>query len=83
MVRGAFEYQGQKCSAASRVFVAESLWPELRDQLGAEIATITMGDIADYGNFMGAVIDRNAWETSALGWADDEVLAARLAETRG
>ncbi len=63
IVRGGFEYQGQKCSAASRVFVAESLWPGLRDQLGAEIATITMGDIANYGNFMGAVIDRNAWET--------------------
>jgi 1-pyrroline-5-carboxylate dehydrogenase len=63
IARGAFEYQGQKCSAASRVFVAESLWPALRDQLGAEIATIKMGDITDYGNFMGAVIDRNAWET--------------------
>ncbi len=63
IVRGGFEYQGQKCSAASRVFVAESLWPELRDQLGAEIATITMGDPTDFGNFMGAVIDRNAWET--------------------
>ncbi|MDQ2787875.1 MAG: L-glutamate gamma-semialdehyde dehydrogenase [Chloroflexota bacterium] len=63
IARGAFEYQGQKCSAASRVFVAESLWPTLRDQLGAEISTIKMGDITDYGNFMGAVIDRNAWET--------------------
>jgi 1-pyrroline-5-carboxylate dehydrogenase len=63
IARGAFEYQGQKCSAASRVFVAESLWPALRDQLDAEIATIKMGDITDYGNFMGAVIDRNAWET--------------------
>ncbi len=63
IARGAFEYQGQKCSAASRVFVAESLWSGLRDQLGAEISTIKMGDITDYGNFMGAVIDRNAWET--------------------
>ena len=63
IARGAFEYQGQKCSAASRVFVAETLWPALRDQLGAEISTMKMGDITDYGNFMGAVIDRNAWET--------------------
>ncbi|MGI8688275.1 MAG: L-glutamate gamma-semialdehyde dehydrogenase [Thermomicrobiales bacterium] len=63
IARGAFEYQGQKCSAASRVFVAESLWSALRDQVGAEIATIKMGDITDYGNFMGAVIDRNAWGT--------------------
>ena len=63
IVRGGFEYQGQKCSAASRIFVPESLWPALRDQLIEEIGTIKMGDITDYGNFMGAVIDRNAWET--------------------
>jgi 1-pyrroline-5-carboxylate dehydrogenase len=63
VVRGGFEYQGQKCSAASRIFVPRSLWPALREQLAAEIATITVGDITDYGNFMGAVIDRNAWET--------------------
>jgi 1-pyrroline-5-carboxylate dehydrogenase len=63
IVRGGFEYQGQKCSAASRVFVADTLWPALRDQLGTEIATIKMGDVTDFGNFMGAVIDRNAWET--------------------
>jgi 1-pyrroline-5-carboxylate dehydrogenase len=63
IVRGGFEYQGQKCSAASRVFVPDNLWPALRDGLQAEIATITMGDITDFSNFMGAVIDRNAWET--------------------
>jgi len=63
IIRGGFEYQGQKCSAASRVFVPDSLWPAVRDQLAGEIATIRMGDIADFGNFMGAVIDRNAWET--------------------
>ncbi len=63
IVRGGFEYQGQKCSAASRVFVPDTLWPELRDRLVAEIATVRMGDVADFGNFMGAVIDRNAWET--------------------
>jgi 1-pyrroline-5-carboxylate dehydrogenase len=63
IVRGGFEYQGQKCSAASRIFVPQSLWPALRDQLAEEIGTIKMGDITDYSNFMGAVIDQNAWET--------------------
>ena len=63
LIRGAFEYQGQKCSAASRAFVPESVWPALRDMLGGEIGTIAMGDPTNFANFMGAVIDRNAWET--------------------
>jgi 1-pyrroline-5-carboxylate dehydrogenase len=61
IVRGAFEYQGQKCSAASRLFIPKSLWPALREQLVAEIATIRVGDVADFRNFMGAVIDEKAW----------------------
>lgn len=61
IVRGGFEYQGQKCSAASRVFVPASLWPALRTRLCDEIATIKVGDVADFGNFMGAVIDEKAW----------------------
>lgn len=61
IVRGGFEYQGQKCSAASRVFVPKSLWPALRERLCDEIATIKMGDVADFGNFMSAVIDERAW----------------------
>jgi 1-pyrroline-5-carboxylate dehydrogenase len=61
ILRGAFEYQGQKCSAASRVYIPESLWPALRDRLADEIATIRVGDVADFGNFMGAVIDERAW----------------------
>ena len=65
IVRGAFEYQGQKCSAASRVFVPASLWPALRERLCDEIATIRVGDVADFGNFMGAVIDAKAWHTHA------------------
>ena len=60
ILRGAFEYQGQKCSAASRLFAPRSLWPELRDRLAAEMAQIPMGDVADLGNFMGAVIDERA-----------------------
>jgi 1-pyrroline-5-carboxylate dehydrogenase len=63
ILRGAFEYQGQKCSAASRVYAPASLWPELRERLEAETATIRMGDVADFSNFMGAVIDGNALET--------------------
>jgi 1-pyrroline-5-carboxylate dehydrogenase len=61
IVRGAFEYQGQKCSAPSRVYVPDSLWPELRQRLADEVATIQVGDVADFRNFMGAVIDRKAF----------------------
>jgi 1-pyrroline-5-carboxylate dehydrogenase len=60
IVRGSFEYQGQKCSAASRVYAPANLWPELRERLEAEISSIKMGDVADFGNFMGAVIDGKA-----------------------
>jgi 1-pyrroline-5-carboxylate dehydrogenase len=63
IVRGAFEYQGQKCSAASRLFVPSNLWPALRERLEAEVASITVGDVADFANFMGAVIDRASFET--------------------
>jgi 1-pyrroline-5-carboxylate dehydrogenase len=57
ILRGSFEYQGQKCSAASRVYAPSNLWPELRERLVEEVATIKMGDVADFSNFMGAVID--------------------------
>jgi len=62
-VRGAFEYQGQKCSAASRMYVPQSLWKKFQKRLKEEVATITMGDPEDFRNFMGAVIDRNAFDT--------------------
>jgi 1-pyrroline-5-carboxylate dehydrogenase len=58
LVRGAFEYQGQKCSAASRAYVPQSLWPELRDRMGAALSELRMGDVQDFTNFMGAVIDK-------------------------
>jgi len=61
MVRGAYEYQGQKCSAASRAYVPESLWLGLRERLEAMIGDITMGDPSDFSHFMGAVIDRKAF----------------------
>jgi 1-pyrroline-5-carboxylate dehydrogenase len=57
ILRGSFEYQGQKCSAASRVYLPSNLWPELRDRLADEVATIRMGDVSDFANYMGAVID--------------------------
>ena len=57
LVRGAFEYQGQKCSAASRAYVPRSLWTRMRDDLVSEVDAIPMGDVTDLHNFMGAVID--------------------------
>jgi 1-pyrroline-5-carboxylate dehydrogenase len=62
LVRGAFEYQGQKCSAASRAFVPRSLWAALRDDLASEVDALAMGDVADFSNFMGAVIDRRSYD---------------------
>ena len=62
IARGGFEYQGQKCSAASRVYVPESLWSEVRDRTVAIMKEIRMGDPADFRNFMGAVIDKRAFE---------------------
>ncbi|TWF79307.1 delta-1-pyrroline-5-carboxylate dehydrogenase [Pseudonocardia hierapolitana] len=62
LVRGAFEYQGQKCSAASRAFVPRSLWARLRDDLVEEVNGLPMGDVEDFGNFLGAVIDRRAYD---------------------
>ncbi len=61
MVRGAFEYQGQKCSAASRVYVPRSIWNDLRDDVAAVTDSIPMGDVTDLSNFMGAVIDERAF----------------------
>ncbi|PYP50393.1 MAG: 1-pyrroline-5-carboxylate dehydrogenase [Gemmatimonadetes bacterium] len=62
MVRGAFEYQGQKCSAASRAYVPASLWPKVRDRMLEMLADVKVGDPADFRNFMGAVIDRKAFD---------------------
>ncbi|CAM3834918.1 L-glutamate gamma-semialdehyde dehydrogenase [Nocardiopsis rhodophaea] len=62
IVRGAFEFQGQKCSAASRAFVARSVWERMRDDLIAEVEALPMGDVTDLSNFMGAVIDRRAFD---------------------
>jgi 1-pyrroline-5-carboxylate dehydrogenase len=65
LVRGAFEYQGQKCSAASRAYVPRSVWGRLRDGLVAETEALSMGDVTDLSNFMGAVIDRRSYDKLA------------------
>jgi 1-pyrroline-5-carboxylate dehydrogenase len=70
LVRGAFEYQGQKCSAASRAYVPKSLWPDVRDRMVAMMKEIKVGDIRDFRNFMGAVIDRKAF-TKISGYIED------------
>jgi 1-pyrroline-5-carboxylate dehydrogenase len=62
LVRGAFEYQGQKCSAASRAYVPASLWKEIRGTLVDQVEGIAMGDVRDFSNFMGAVIDKPAFD---------------------
>ena len=62
MVRGAFEYQGQKCSAASRAFIPKSLWPEVEKNLIATVRELKVGDVEDYENFLGAVIDQKAFD---------------------
>lgn len=62
MVRGAFEYQGQKCSAASRAYIPKSLWPEVKNVMEAQLKTIKMGSPEDPSNFVNAVIDKNSFE---------------------
>jgi 1-pyrroline-5-carboxylate dehydrogenase len=80
IVRGSFEYQGQKCSAASRVYAPSNLWPALRDRLAEQVSTIGVGDVEDFTNFMGAVIDGSAFATQrdaieeARGHADTEIV---------
>jgi 1-pyrroline-5-carboxylate dehydrogenase len=63
MVRGAFEYQGQKCSALSRTFVPQSIWPDVKEALLSETAKLKTGDVCNFRNFMGAVIDKASFDT--------------------
>jgi 1-pyrroline-5-carboxylate dehydrogenase len=65
LIRGAFEFQGQKCSAASRAYVPRSVWTRLRDDLIGETESLSMGDVTDFANFMGAVIDRRSFDKLA------------------
>ncbi|MBN1901959.1 L-glutamate gamma-semialdehyde dehydrogenase [Candidatus Sumerlaeota bacterium] len=63
LIRGAFEYQGQKCSAVSRAYIPESLWKNVRENLQEETATIRVGDVCDFSNFMNAIIDKKAYQS--------------------
>jgi 1-pyrroline-5-carboxylate dehydrogenase len=88
LVRGAFEYQGQKCSAASRAYVPRSVWSRLRDDLVGQTEALPMGDVTDLSNFLGAVIDRRAFDklSGVLGRARDDdaltVVAGGTADDR-
>ena len=62
LLRGAFEFQGQKCSAASRAYLPSSLWPSIKDRLIADLKTLRMGTVEDFGNFINAVIDERAFD---------------------
>jgi 1-pyrroline-5-carboxylate dehydrogenase len=77
IVRGGFEYQGQKCSAASRVYIPQSLWTDVRDRAIAMMKDIKMGDPRDFRNFMSAVIDRKAYDKIA-GYVADAKKSAKI-----
>jgi 1-pyrroline-5-carboxylate dehydrogenase len=77
VVRGAFEYQGQKCSAASRLYVPRSIWSDVRDRVVSMAGQIRMGDVADFRNFMGAVIDRKAFD-SITSYVDEARRTAKI-----
>ena len=62
LIRGAFEYQGQKCSATSRAYIPSSIWPKVKELLVSETKSIKIGDVEDFNTFMGAVIDKNAFD---------------------
>jgi 1-pyrroline-5-carboxylate dehydrogenase len=77
IARGGFEYQGQKCSAASRVYVPRSLWKEVRERTVAMMDDMKIGDVTDFRNFMGAVIDRKAF-TKISEYVDDAKKSAKV-----
>lgn len=63
LMEGAFEYQGQKCSAVSRAYIAKSIWADIKENLLEKVRKLTIGDIEDFSNFMGAVIDKKSFDT--------------------
>jgi 1-pyrroline-5-carboxylate dehydrogenase len=77
IARGAFEYQGQKCSAASRVYIPQSLWPEVRDRVAGMMRDMKMGDVTDFRTFIGAVIDRKSFDKISS-YLDDARSNARI-----
>jgi 1-pyrroline-5-carboxylate dehydrogenase len=77
MARGGYEFQGQKCSAASRVYVPQSLWPEVRDRAVAMMRELKQGDVRDFRTFVSAVIDRKAF-TKISDYLDDAKKNAKI-----
>jgi 1-pyrroline-5-carboxylate dehydrogenase len=77
IARGGFEFQGQKCSAVSRVYVPESIWADVRDRTVAIVREMRMGDVRDFGNFMGAVIDKKAFDKIS-GYLEDAKTNAKI-----
>jgi 1-pyrroline-5-carboxylate dehydrogenase len=82
IARGGFEYQGQKCSAASRLYVPQSLWGDVRDRVVAMMREMTMGDVRDFRNFIGAVIDRKAF-TKITGYVEEARRNATIVQGGG
>jgi len=77
IARGGFEYQGQKCSAASRVYIPQSMWPDIRDRVVGMMRDMKMGDVADFRTFLGAVIDRKAFDRIS-GYLEDARKNAKI-----
>jgi len=82
IARGGFEYQGQKCSAASRIYVPQSLWPEVKDRVVAMMRDMRMGDVADFRTFVGAVIDRKSF-TKISAYLEDARRNAKVIQGGG
>ena len=78
LVRGSFEYQGQKCSAASRAYIPENLWPDVKKYMEEDLKKITVGDVEDFSNFVNAVIDEESF--NKLSKVIDDVKASKDAE---
>jgi len=89
LIRGSFEYQGQKCSAASRAYIPESLWGIVKDKLLSEVAKLKVGDVTDFTSFIGAVIDKKSFDNIkayvdyAKASPDAEVLCGSLDDSIG
>jgi 1-pyrroline-5-carboxylate dehydrogenase len=81
-VRGAYEYQGQKCSAASRLYVPKSRWNDIRDRMAGMMQQIKVGDVRDFRNFMGAVIDKKSFDKIS-GYVDDAKKNAKIVQGGG
>jgi 1-pyrroline-5-carboxylate dehydrogenase len=78
IVRGSFEYQGQKCSASSRLYIPSNLWGDVRETLEREVGGIAMGDVSDFTNFMGAVIDESSFRTQRDAIAEAKAAGAEI-----